>query len=436
MPSITPIGIIDWRNQHQVFGIKDSDRLGHMYCIGKTGAGKSTLLLNLAISDIERGNGVCVIDPHGDLATQLLDYVPSRRVNDVIYLNVTDLDFPIGLNPLHNISPSQRNIVTSSIISAFKKVWADSWGPRLEHILRFSILTLLYYPKATLLDIQPLLTNLYFRNRILNLVPDQMVRDFWEHEYEKYSSTFKSEAIAPVLNKMGLLSASMQLRYIVGQQHDLHLRKIMDEQKIVICNLAKGVIGEEVSALLGSLIVTEIQSAALSRAGGNPEKRIPFYVYVDEMHSFVTLSFADVLAEARKYGVGLFLTHQYLSQIDERIRSAIFGNVGTLISFRVGAEDAIEIAKEFSSVFKENDLVSLPKYSMYLKLMIDGATSKPFSAISLPRSIPVNSFRKQIIQHSQEAYGTQRAVIEESLQMRHKKGLESMRGTLFPDLSR
>lgn len=416
MSSLTPIGITDWRNQHQRFGIEDHDRLGHMYCIGKTGTGKSTLLLNMAISDIERGNGLCIIDPHGDIAEIILNYVPESRINDVIYFNATDQEHQIGFNPLHNIRPNEYNLVTSSLISTFKKIWADSWGPRLEHILRFSLLTLLHSPHATILDIQPLLTNTYFRNGVLRYVTDTGIRAFWEDEYDKYPPALKSEAIAPVLNKMGVFLASMPLRTIVGQERrSFNMQEVLDQRKILICNVSKGVIGEEASALLGSMILTAIQSAALFRASYDQSKRIPFYMYVDEMHSFVTLSFADILAESRKYGLALFLTHQYIDQLNETIRSAIFGNVGTLISFRIGAEDAIYIAKEFHPVFKQDDLVNLPKYSMYLKLMIDGATSKPFSAITLPIQPYRDSHKNMIIELSRKTYGKHRDDVEKEL---------------------
>jgi hypothetical protein len=434
MENITPLGITDWRNQKQPFGIKDKDRLGHIYAIGKTGTGKSTLLQSMAISDIERGNGLCIIDPHGDIAEHILHCIPEERKNDVIYFNATDTSYPIGFNPLHAIHPSEHNLVTSSLISTFKKIWADSWGPRLEHILRFSLLTLLYSPKATLLDIQPLLTDTYFRNGVLNYVIDPALRAFWQNEYEKYPPALKSEAIAPVLNKMGLFIASIPLRNIVGQQcRGFRMQEVLDKSKILICNLAKGKIGEDVSALLGSMILTSIQSAALFRASYEPHKRVPFYLYVDEMHSFVTLSFADILAEARKYGLSLFLTHQYIEQLHENIRSAIFGNVGTLIAFRIGAEDAMYLAKEFHPVFKEDDLVNLPKYSMYLKLMIDGAASKPFSATTQPLPAYRESYKEKIVSASQNTYGKERAKVEHEIFSKYQSlyNKEAPQGTLF-----
>jgi hypothetical protein len=416
MSSITYIGATDWRNERQQFGIKDQDRLGHIYCIGKTGTGKSTLLLNMAISDIELGNGLCIIDPHGDIAETALNYIPKSRIADVIYFNATDTEYPIAYNPLHAVKPEEYNLVCSSLISTFKKIWSDSWGPRLEHILRFSILTLLHSPKATLLDIQPLLTDTYFRNGVLNFVPDSAIRAFWLNEYDKYPPALKSEAIAPVLNKTGLFLSSLPLRNIVGQRAKaFEMQDVLDTRKILICNLCKGIIGEEASAVLGSMILTAIQSAALGRALYEQHKRVPFYLYVDEMHSFVTLSFADILAESRKYGLSLFLTHQYVEQLHENIRAAIFGNIGTLISFRIGADDARYLAREFYPVFKEDDLIRLPRYCMYLKLMIDGATSKPFSAMTLPFKAIPRSYRTEVIEQCRKKYSTNRVVVEQTL---------------------
>lgn len=408
MSGITPLGTTNWRETNQVFGIKDADRLGHIYVIGKTGTGKSTLLEQMAMSDIQRGNGICVIDPHGDIAEHLLHYIPPERIKDVIYFNATDTTRPIGFNPLSNIEQKDFNLVTANLISTFKKIWAESWGPRLEHIMRFSILSLLHYPFATLLDMQCLLTDAFFRRKVLNHVSDQSIIEFWEGEFDKYSPQLRSEAIAPILNKTGILSSSLPLRNIIGQkQSSFSMPDVLSTQKIFICNLSKGQIGEDASAILGSILVTAIQGAAFARASVEPDKRIPFYLYIDEVHSFVTLSFADILAEARKYGLSVFLAHQYIEQLHEKVRAAIFGNVGTMIVFRVGATDAAYLAKEFHPVFSEDDLVTLPKYSMYLKLMIDGATSKPFSALTLPIPKISSSYMNEVIAHSKQCYGAQ-----------------------------
>ncbi len=402
----TPIGLTNFRNSKQPFGIKDIDRMGHIYVIGKTGVGKSTLLLNMAISDMQTGKGLCIIDPHGDLAETLLDHVPQERIDDVIYFNPQDTDFPIAFNPLHAIHPNFHHLVASGLISTFKKIWAESWGPRLEYILRMALLTLLEYPHATLLDIQPLLTDTYFRNKVLMYSTNESVHAFWVNEFDKYPPQLKAEAISPILNKMGIFIASTPLKNILGQRvRSVNVQEVMDSGKILIVNLSKGAIGEDAAAILGSILVTSMQLAALYRSTIPEEARRPFYLYVDEVHSFVSTSFADILAEARKYKLSLFLTHQYIEQLPETIRAAIFGNVGTFIAFRVGAADAAYIAKEFYPVFSEGDVISLPKYCMYLKLMIDGATSIPFSATTLPCTAPSTNLKQTTIQRSKIRYG-------------------------------
>lgn len=382
---ITPIGITNFRNTNQRFGIKDHDRLQHIYVIGKSGTGKSTLLEQMALSDVRRGNGLCVVDPHGDIAEDILKHIPEGRKQDLIYFNATDQEKPIAFNPLKGIHPKYHHLVASGLVSTFKKIWSESWGPRMEYILRFTLLTLLCVPDATLLDIQPLLTDKDIRAKALAYVGDEHILSFWHHEFEKYSPTLRNEAIAPILNKTGLFITSTPLRNIVGQKtNSFRLQQVLDTGKILIVNLSKGQIGEDASSLLGAMLVNAIQLAALHRASQPEHTRRPFYLYIDECHSFVTLAFANILAEARKYGLSLFLAHQYIEQLDERVRAAIFGNVGTMIAFRVGATDAEYLAKEFYPVFTENDFVHLPRYAMYLKLMIDGTTAQPFSALSSP----------------------------------------------------
>ena len=383
---ITPIGITNYRNTNQTFGIKDKDRLQHMYVIGKSGTGKSTLLENMAISDIERGNGLCIIDPHGDIAEDILKYIPEGRKQDLIYFNATEAGKPLAFNPLKGVHPKYHHLVASGLVSTFKKIWSESWGPRMEYILRFTLLTLLCVPDATLLDIQPLLTDKETRTKALEYVGDEHILAFWYNEFEKYSPTLRNEAIAPILNKTGLFITSDPLRRIVGQKtNSFRLQQVLDTGKILIVNLSKGQIGDDASSLLGAMLINAIQLAALHRATQAEHTRKPFYLYIDECHSFVTLAFASILAEARKYGLSLFLAHQYIEQLDERVRAAIFGNVGTMIAFRVGATDAEYLAKEFYPVFTENDFVHLPRYTMYLKLMIDGTTSQAFSAKSMKK---------------------------------------------------
>ena len=408
----TPVGVTNFRNPVE-FYIKDQDRLGHIYCIGKTGVGKSTLLENMAISDIKKSKGLCIIDPHGDIAEDILNYVPEERIKDVIYFNPADIGYSIGFNPLKSIHPDHQHLVASGLISTFKKIWSESWGPRMEYIMRFALLTLLEYRHATLLDIQPLLTDQYFRNGILFRIKNPHLLAFWKDEFEKYTPALKAEAIAPILNKIGLFRASIPLRNIVGQKYSsFTFSDVMDNGKIFIANLSKGKLGEDTSALLGSILITSIQLSALYRAIQKEEKRVPFYLYVDEMHTFVTNSFADILAEARKYKLGLFLAHQYIEQLSDPIRAAIFGNVGTIISFRVGATDAEYLEKEFYPTFNKTDLINLPRYSMYLKLMINGATSQAFSADTLPLSECHKSSKNEVIATSMEIYTRSRKEIE------------------------
>ena len=416
---ITPFAVTDYRDIQKRFGIKEKNRRGHMYIIGKTGTGKSTLIKNMAISDIRGGNGLALIDPHGDMAENTLDFIPKRRIKDVIYLNPRDLDYPIAFNPLEKVTKDFHHLVASGIIATFKKIWSEFWGPRLEHILRHSLLSLLEYPNSTLLDLPKLLTDKDFRKNVLTYLTHPQVREFWFSEFDKYSAWLRSEAISPILNKIGQFLISIPLRNIVGQKENtFDLRKVMDERKILIVNLAKGKIGEDNCALLGAMIVSKIQLAALSRSDLPENKRKPFYLYVDEIHNFLTLSFADILSEARKYGLNLILAHQYIDQLDEKIRAAIFGNIGSFISFRVGAEDAKYLAKEFFPIFDESDLINLPNYHIYLKLMIDGVTSQPFSAITLPPVERNRSFKNKIIDFSRKRYATPRERVEREIQSR------------------
>ena len=413
---ITILAQSNYRNTNNLFGIKEKDRGGHMYIVGKTGTGKSTLIENMVIADIMAGNGLALIDPHGDLADSILGHVPEGRVKDVIYFNPADIEYPIAFNPLETIHPDYHHLVASGLLSVFKKIWADFWGPRLEHILRNSILTLLAYQGSTLLDIPRLLTNKAFRLKVLVKITDPQLRDFWFQEYDNYSAWMRSSAISPILNKMGQFLSSVPLRNIVGQRENtFKLRKVMDEGKILIVNLAKGKIGEDNCALLGAMIVTRIQLAAMSRASLPESERKHFYLYVDEVHNFLTESFADILSEARKYGLCLILAHQYIEQLEKEIRTAVFGNVGTIISFRVGAKDASYLSREFLSVFKESDIVNLPNHQVYMKLLIDGFTSKAFSAATLAPPEMGVSYQNEIIAASRAKYNKPRRQVEADL---------------------
>lgn len=437
MSDITPLGKTNWRDANQIFGIREKDRFGHIYALGKTGTGKSTLLLNMAIADMEAGNGLCVIDPHGDLAQTILAHVPRQRIVDVINFDATDTEYAIGFNPLFHIDPSKHHLLASELIATFKKLWSESWGPRLEHVLRFTLLTLLQYPGSTLLDIHSLLTNQHHRGRVVSTLQDTHLKAFWLGEFEKYPPTLRAEIISPILNKVGLFLASPVLRHIVGQERStLHLRDIMDTRKILICNLSKGSIGEEAASLLGSMLITSLHMAALQRSDTEEEARIPFFLYVDEVHSFITRSFADLVSEVRKYKVGLFLTHQYLDQLPENLQTAILGNVGTIMSFRIGAADAEVLANEFFPRIKAADFVSLPRYSMYIRLQIDGFGSKPFSADSLPILHQPTEMASLIKARSRESFGVPIPKIAYAIE-KHQFNLQKppVQSSLFsPDL--
>ena len=431
---ITPFAIADWRGKSTVFGIKRKDRSGHVYIIGKTGTGKSTLIQNMLLSDIMQGNGFAIIDPHGDLAEEVLNLIPEGRIQDVIYFNPADTECPIAFNPLEKVNPESYHLVVSGLISVFKKIWPEFWGPRLEHILRHSILTLLEYPDSSLLDLPRLLTDKDFRAEVLKYVKHQQVRDFWFNEFEKYSAWLRSEAVSPILNKVGQFLTSGPLRNIVEQRENtFDLRKVMDEGKILVVNLAKGKIGEDNTALLGAMLVTKIQLAALSRADIAEDSRKPFFLFVDEFHNFLTLSFADILSEARKYGLNVTLAHQYIEQLEDKMRAAVFGNVGTIISFRVGAEDAKYLAREFYPVFNEADIINLPNHYIYLKLMIDGISSKPFSAVTLRPPEGGESFKEDIVVLTREKYARPRGEVEKgNLYKRCLKAQEqNWQGRLF-----
>jgi len=411
---LTLIAETNFRNQRKRFGILEDDRRKHLYVIGKTGMGKTTLLDYLAIQDIRAGRGIGIVDPHGEFAERILHFVPKERINDVIYFNPADLDWPIAFNVMENVNSKHRHLVASGLISVFKKTWADSWGPRLEYVLRNAILALLEIPGCTLLGIMRMLSDRQYRKSVVARVTDPMVKSFWINEFEKYPARFASEVVAPIQNKVGQFLSSPLIRNIVGQpKSSFKLRQVMDAGKILVVNLSKGKLGEDNSALLGSLIVTRLQLAAMSRIDTPEEKRRDFYLYVDEFQNFATESFASILSEARKYRLNLILANQFISQIPETIRDAVFGNVGTMIAFRIGAQDAKYLEDEFEPVFYPQDLVNLPKYNVYLKLMIDGVISKPFSASTLPPLLePLRSYRNEIVIYSRQKYATYGKIME------------------------
>jgi type IV secretory pathway TraG/TraD family ATPase VirD4 len=379
--SITLIGRTNFRNQHKVFGIRQSDRRAHMYVIGKTGTGKSTLLETMIRQDIEAGRGVALFDPHGDLVEHVVALVQEKRKDDLVYFNVPDVTRPLGFNPLESVPFTKRAVAAAGMLEVFKKIWAESWGPRLEHILRNALLALLDQPQATLADILRLMDEPGFRRIAASRVHNAQVRRFWLREFESYPARFRAEAISPVQNKVGSFLADPALNAILTQPKSaFDLRRIMDEGRILLVNLAKGKIGEDSAALLGALLVSRIGLTGLSRAEVPENERRDFYLYLDEFQSFTTLSLANMMSELRKYRVNLVLSHQFLSQLDEQVRDAILGNAGSIISFRLGLADAEIIGKEFWPEFTAEDLIRLPNYNVYIKLMVNGAVTKPFSA--------------------------------------------------------
>ncbi|MCK9438904.1 MAG: type IV secretion system DNA-binding domain-containing protein [Patescibacteria group bacterium] len=424
-------GQTNFRNEMRKFGIKTDDRRRHMYLIGKTGMGKSTVLENMIVNDIRNGKGVAVIDPHGDLAEKIIKYIPEERIDDVVYFNPADMDYPIAFNLVEQVEPHLRHLVASGLIGVFKKLWADSWGPRLEYILRNAILAILDYPGSTLLGVVRMLSDKAYRKKVVAKIEDPVVKSFWEKEFAGYADKFASEAVSPIQNKVGQFLSSSFMRNIVGQvKSSVDMRKIMDEGKILIMNMSKGRIGEDNSALLGAMMITKIQLAAMSRVDIDEGDRKDFYLYIDEFQNFSTESFANILSEARKYRLNLIMAHQYIEQLDERVKPAVFGNVGTIVVFRVGAADAEELVKEFTPVFTEEDIVNLPKYEMYLKLMIDGVASDPFSAKGLPPLLEeekTNNVEKVIIS-SREKYATERKAVEEKIMRWHMEDEDDIQG--------
>jgi hypothetical protein len=417
-PGITLLGKSNYRGHQQIFGIKPMDRRRHIYIIGKTGMGKSTLLENMIYSDIMEGKGVGVIDPHGDLAENVLKFIPTNRVNDVVLIDPADKDYAVAFNMLENIDPTFNSIVCSGLVGIFKKIYADSWGPRLEHILRNTILALLEYPGTTMMGITRILQDWEFRRKIVNKVEDPVVKAFWTEEFEKMQDKFRIEAISPILNKVGQFLSSPTIRNIVGQpKSTIDLRFFMDKGKIVIINLSKGKIGEDNSALLGAMFITKFQLDAMSRANIPEKDRKDFYLYVDEFQNFATESFATILSEARKYHLNLTMANQYIAQMSEEVRDAVFGNVGTTLAFQVGFDDAEYLSQQFGEEVMPPDLVSLSKYNAYSRVLVDGMPTNTFSLVTLPPpQINIDEGHLEKIQKvSRERYGEKVEVITDKI---------------------
>ncbi len=417
---ITYFAETDRRNKRIPFGIKAEDRTKHMYIIGKTGMGKSTLIENMVVQDIKNGEGIAFIDPHGKSAALLLDYIPPERIKDVIYFAPFDMENPISFNIMEDIGADRRHLVANGLMSVFKKLWLDAWSARMEYILSNVLLALLEYPDSTLLGVNRMLADKVYRKKVVDNIKDPAVKAFWTEEYAKYSEKYTQEAAPAIQNKIGQFTSNPLIRNIIGQPHSsFDLRKVMDERKILIVNLSKGQVGEGNANLLGSMLITKIYLAALSRADLTETelKNLPnFYMYVDEFQSFANESFANILSEARKYKLSLVMAHQYIEQMSEEVTAAVFGNVGTQIMFRVGATDAEQLEKEYAPVFTAEDMVNLGFTQIYLKLMIDGVASHPFSAVTMPPiAPPQKSSKEEVILSSREFYANKRLLVEQEI---------------------
>ncbi|MEX2032964.1 MAG: type IV secretion system DNA-binding domain-containing protein [Candidatus Colwellbacteria bacterium] len=417
----TILGKTNFRNRQVDFGIKTDDRRRHIYIMGKTGTGKTTLMENMLIDDILAGRGVGLIDPHGEFVDKILDFIPEERIDDIIYFNPADTEYPIAFNPLESVAGEHRHLVASGVMGVFKKVWPDVWSARMEYILNNTLLALLEYPGSTLLGIMRMLSDREYRSKVVENLHDPVVKSFWTNEFARYTQRLETEAVAAIQNKVGQFVSNPLIRNVLGQPHSsIDLRKVMDQGKILLADLSKGRIGEDNSALLGAMLITKLQLAAMKRVDMPEAERKDFYLYIDEFQNFSTESFVNVLSEARKYRLSLVLAHQYISQLgdykDSKVRDAIFGNVGTMILFRTGAEDAEFLEKEFAPTFEASDLVNLPNYSIYVRLMIDGVASKPFSAGTLgPKTAPNGSFADLIIENSRRHFGTPRSIVEKKI---------------------
>jgi type IV secretory pathway TraG/TraD family ATPase VirD4 len=407
------LGTRDEWGQQVPFAIFHDDRRYHLYVIGKTGTGKTTLLRNLILQDIHAGQGVGVIDPHGDLAHDLLDCMPRRRVEDVAYFNPADTEFPVGFNLLESVPAERRHLVASGVVSAFKSIWSEFWGPRLEYILFAAVAALLECENVTLLGLQRMLSDERYRSWVVKQVKDPMVRSFWINEFERYDSRFLHEAIAPIQNKVGQLLMSPLVRNVLGQvRSKIEARFMMDNQRIFIADVSKGKLGADKAGLMGALLVTQFQLAALSRADVPEAERKDFFLYVDEFQSFASDSFISILSEARKYRLCLTLSHQYVDQLRPEIREAVFGNVGSLITFRVGHRDAKVLEGEFGDSYIPARYAGLGNHEICAKLLTHGQDCEPFFGKTLPPRTQHNGRREIIIRRSREKYSTNREVVE------------------------
>ena len=417
--NISAFGMTNFRGINHQFGMLRTDRSRHVYIIGQTGAGKTGLLALMALSDIFYGHGYAIIDPHGDFAVDNMRFIPGSRLDDVVYFNPADTAFPLGFNPLEVTNPSQKTNISSEVIGVLKRMFGESWGPRLEYILRYTILALLDRPTTTMLDITRMLTDKKFRQETLIYCQDTVVLNFWKVEFASWNDKFVAEAISPVLNKVGAFTANPIIRNIIGQpKSTFNIREIMDTGKILIVNLSKGLIGEDNAAILGAFLVTKIQLASMSRSDiARIEDRRPFYLYVDEFQNFATDSFATILSEARKYGLNLTVANQYISQMSETVRDAVFGNVGTMVSFRVSADDAPILVKQFEPQFEANDLLQMHNRNFIINMVIKGEKAPAFNATTLTLPKPQIDNTGRIIENSRRRYSRNRSEVEQEISL-------------------
>lgn len=414
---ISFFGETNFQNQKNIFGIKTDDRRRHLYIIGKSGVGKSKLLELLTSSDLREGRGIILMDPHGDLAKEVINFIPDSRIKDVVYFDPSDLDYPIGFNPMEGVGKFElKQNVVAGFISIFKKLFGLNWNERFEHVLRYTTLALLEYPNASILGIPRMLTDNMFRQEVIGYVTDPLVKKFWTTEFSAWNDQFASEAIVPIINKVGQFVANPMVRNIVGQaKTGFSLDDVMNKGKILIVNLSMGKLGEENSALLGSMLITKIWQTAISRASIPEEKRVDCFLYVDEFQNFATTTFANILSEARKYRLNLTVAHQYIQQLPSEVRATIFGNVGNIISFRVGGEDAQILVKEYEPTFGVNDFLNLDVRNFFIKMSIDGATTQPFSAQTITLNKPESNKLEKIIELSRKQWAKKRSDVEEEI---------------------
>lgn len=410
------LGVRESWGQQQPFVLHPHDRRHHLYAIGKSGTGKTTLLRNLILQDICAGNGVGVIDPHGDLATELLDYIPRHRIEDVVYFNPADMEYPIGFNLLGQTLPDNRHLVASGIVGVFKSVWSHSWGPRMEYILYATVAALLDCDNVSLLGIQRMLSDGKYRAWVIRQIKDPIVRAFWVEEFEQFTPSLRQEMIAPIQNKVGQLLMSPHLRNILGQiRCRIDARFMMDDGRIFIADVSKGKLGADKANLIGALLTTQFELAAMSRSNIPESERRDFYLYIDEFQSFATDSFVAILSEARKYRLCLTLSHQYTNQLRPEVREAVFGNVGSIIAFRVGEQDAEHLEREFGEAYPARRFVDLHNHEICAKILSDGEHGDPFIAQTLPPWGDRHHHREKIIRRSREKYGAKRAIVEDKI---------------------